>query len=368
MGKPAARINDMHTCPMSNPGGSPHVGGAISGPGVPTVFIGGQPAAVVGDMATCSGPPDSIAVGSTGVFIGGKPAARMGDNTSHGGVITAGCPTVFIGDMAGAPRAVGARGGPTMVIAARRSATIALATSGGKEKSEAETHWLDVKFVDKAGYPITGVDYEFTGTDGKKSRGRLGSDGRIRQDGINPGNCTVQLFLVHNARWSTDKARVGDKVKLAADVVGYPAGTKAVFEIWERDINSPDDLISKIEAKTQVDKVETEWEYQYIEDVDDIQTEEERKRGYSAPEYYFIVKVENSKAKSGLLGYKDWIEIELRDEDGKPVANEEYILYLSNGVIRKGRLDGNGYKKEDNVPPGNYNIRFPAIAYVRRSV
>jgi uncharacterized Zn-binding protein involved in type VI secretion len=360
VGKPAARVGDMHTCPMVDPGPKPHVGGPITGPGVPTVFIGGQPAAVVGDMATCTGPPDSIIMGSTGVFIGGKPAARMGDNTAHGGVIVAGCPTVLIGEVATVvltPMAPGAGGGAgtatsggtaSAALAARRSAIIA-GTGEGK-KSEDETHWLDVKFVDKAGYPITGMDYELTGTDSKKSKGKLAGDGRIRKDGIDPGNATVQLFSVHNARWSKDKARVGDKVKLTADVVGCPAGTKAVFEIWERDINTPDDLITQIEAKTQSNKVETEWEYQYTEDVDDTQTEKEKKGGYSAPEYYFIVKVGSSKAKSGLLEYKDNIEIELRDGDDDPIPNVEYVLYLSNGEVRKGKLNAKGKACEEDLP------------------
>ncbi len=97
---PAARVGDMHTCPMQDPtpaGPKPHVGGPITGPGVPTVLIGGVPAAVMGDMATCAGPPDSIAKGSATVLIGNKPAARIGDNTAHGGVITVGFPTVMIG-------------------------------------------------------------------------------------------------------------------------------------------------------------------------------------------------------------------------------------------------------------------------------
>jgi uncharacterized Zn-binding protein involved in type VI secretion len=100
MGKPAARIGDMHVCPMVTPGTPPvpHVGGPIISPGVPTVLIGGLPAAVMGDSVTCIGPPDTIIIGSTGVFIGGKPAARMGDMTMHGGTITIGCPTVLIGE------------------------------------------------------------------------------------------------------------------------------------------------------------------------------------------------------------------------------------------------------------------------------
>jgi uncharacterized Zn-binding protein involved in type VI secretion len=92
----AARISDMHTCPLSN-GPVPHVGGPVTGPGVATVLIGNMPAAVVGDLLICTGPPDTIVKGSVTVLIGGKPAARQGDLTSHGGVIVAGFPTVQIG-------------------------------------------------------------------------------------------------------------------------------------------------------------------------------------------------------------------------------------------------------------------------------
>ncbi len=87
----------MHTCPMVNPGPVPHVGGPILPPGCPTVMIAGIPAARVGDMAVCTGPPDSIIQGSGTVMIGGMPAARMGDMTAHGGSIITGCPTVMIG-------------------------------------------------------------------------------------------------------------------------------------------------------------------------------------------------------------------------------------------------------------------------------
>ncbi len=97
MGKPAARINDMHVCPMQNPGPVPHVGGPVVGPGVPQVLIGGFPAAVLGDTCTCSGPPDSIVMGSATVLIGGKPAVRVGDSTAHGGSIVLGEFTVLIG-------------------------------------------------------------------------------------------------------------------------------------------------------------------------------------------------------------------------------------------------------------------------------
>ncbi len=93
---PAARLSDMHVCPMVT-GVVPHVGGPILPPGCPTVLIGFMPAARVGDMCTCVGPPDAIAMGSFTVLIGGMPAARMGDLTAHGGSIVMGFPQVMIG-------------------------------------------------------------------------------------------------------------------------------------------------------------------------------------------------------------------------------------------------------------------------------
>jgi uncharacterized Zn-binding protein involved in type VI secretion len=93
---PAARIGDLHTCPMTT-GPVPHVGGPILPPGCPTVLIGGLPAAVMGGQATCVGPPDVLIKGSATVLIGGRAAVRMGDQTAHGGVVTIGFPTVMIG-------------------------------------------------------------------------------------------------------------------------------------------------------------------------------------------------------------------------------------------------------------------------------
>jgi uncharacterized Zn-binding protein involved in type VI secretion len=89
MGKPAACLGDMTVCPLATPATPPvpHVGGPITGPGCPTVLIGGRPAAVVGDATFCVGPPNAIILGSINVMIGGKPAARVGDATAHGGQI-----------------------------------------------------------------------------------------------------------------------------------------------------------------------------------------------------------------------------------------------------------------------------------------
>lgn len=105
---PAARLTDMHVCPMVT-GLVPHVGGPIVGPGAPKVLICGLPAARVSDMLTCVGPPDTIIMGSPTVLIGGMMAARLGDPTAHGGRIVVGAPTVMIGEtgMGGAGTSTG---------------------------------------------------------------------------------------------------------------------------------------------------------------------------------------------------------------------------------------------------------------------
>lgn len=95
MPMPAARVGDMHVCPMVT-GVVPHVGGPILPPGAMFVLIGGMPAARVGDMCVCVGPPDVIALGSFKVLIGGMPAAYLGSLTAHGGAVVAGYPLVLV--------------------------------------------------------------------------------------------------------------------------------------------------------------------------------------------------------------------------------------------------------------------------------
>lgn len=95
MGMPAARVGDMHACPLASP--NPHVGGPILPPGAITVLIGGMPAARMGDLAVCAGPPDVIALASFTVLTMGQPQARLGDLTAHGGAIVIGMPTVLVG-------------------------------------------------------------------------------------------------------------------------------------------------------------------------------------------------------------------------------------------------------------------------------
>lgn len=96
---PAARVTDMHVCPMVTPGTPPipHVGGPILPPCSVNTITVMLPQARVTDMCLCVGPPDVIVLGSFTVLVNNLPAARIGDMTAHGGSIVMGAPTVIIG-------------------------------------------------------------------------------------------------------------------------------------------------------------------------------------------------------------------------------------------------------------------------------
>jgi len=331
MGKPAARIGDLTV----------H-GGAIT-TGAPNVLIGGVPAARMTDLHTCpmcsptphvGGP---IMLGSTSVLIGGQPAARMGDTCQCAGpmdMIAVGYPSVLIGE------------GIT-------AAGVAVATQA------TSSHFLDVKFVDQGGKPITHVHYVLDAPDGSVETGLLG--GRIRHTGVKPGTYNIALRTITKADWSKKKVRKGEKVKLLVETAGIDNGAKAGFEIWERNANRADRVNTKISGQqVQNDKVEVEWAYTYEEEKDNAWSGNKR-LGYVSPLFYYIVTIGECGRRSPLLDYKDWIEIELKDDDGKPVANEEYILRFSNGEIRKGKLDNNGRRREDKIPPISHRVEFPNL-------
>jgi hypothetical protein len=166
---------------------------------------------------------------------------------------------------------------------------------------------------------------------------------------------------ISNAQWDKKEARRGDMLKLTADVKGAREGSEAEIEIWEHDSDEAHDLITKFPVIVKNNKVESEWEYEYYDDTDDIPTEEETEKGYNPPEYFFKVKVNGAEGKSALLEFKDWIEIELTDDDGEPVPNEKYILHLADGSKKEGTLDDTGRITVEDVPPGAYHVEFPDL-------
>jgi hypothetical protein len=277
-------------------------------------------AARMGDMVTCSGPPDSVMMG---------------------------CPTVLIGEGGGGG---GGGAGP-----AGAAASAALA---GSDPDSDEDHFLDVNFTDKTGNPVKGVKYQLKRPDGKQVKGTLG--GNLRKTGVPEGNYEIQLIGFTEALWSVSEANVGEKVKLSVGSFGLESGTPIVFSIIKKDISGPEYFITYIDAKIEDNKAEAEWELPEDTEVkSEYKTDTEKKEKYSNPEYYFLAVSDYVTARSGYLYYKDSIEITLKDEDGNGVADQEYRLTLSTGEIRTGKLDGNGYAKEENIPPVSSNIEFP---------
>ncbi|UCF64274.1 MAG: PAAR domain-containing protein [bacterium] len=359
MGKPAARIGDM----------TAHGGTIIIGH--PTVLIGGMPAARLGDMHVCpmmtpAGPAPiphvgmPIILGSAGVFIGGMPAARMGDMATCTGPpdsIVMGCPTVLIGEVGGGSGGGGGGGGGAPAsVAAQTSAITALMDNN--ESTTKEEHWVEIQFVDKAGNPVSGVNYKFTDPENKESEGILRLDGTIRRDATKEGQAQVVLMGISNAKWSKDKAEVGEKVKMSVDVEGFENGTKATVQIFKRDIREPDVIVESKVVEVKSNKIETEWEYQ----ITDSETEDvDALSHYSHATYYFVAQIGDCSSRSNLLGLDDSIDINATDENGDPLANESYRVFLSTGEIREGSLDSNGHAKLEDVPPGRWSVVFPDI-------
>jgi len=334
---PAARLGDMHTCPMQTPATPPipHVGGPIAMSSAPTVLIGNMPAACVGDMATCVGPPDTIA--------------------------PPGCPTVLIGSGGGGG------GGGGMAKAGGQAAAQALQTTQSQSEESSNTdadeepeegHFLNVKVVDKGGFPVSGIKYTMKDPDGQVTDGTV--FGAIKRAGVTEGDHKITLSAIQNAQWGAKEAAVGDKVKMTVTTAGIENGEEAILKVYIKDANFADHLFETITTEVQSDKVEEEWELQIDQDLIERQ-DQKASRGYSAPYYFFVADVAGLQKRSGLLKFKDWMEINLEDEDGTKLGNQKYRVYLPSGEVREGALDGDGYAKVENIPPGRVEVEFPEL-------
>jgi uncharacterized Zn-binding protein involved in type VI secretion len=330
-GMPAARLGDMHVCPMVNPAVPPipHVGGPVL-LGSTGVLIGGAPAARMGDMLLCVGPPDSIVMGCMNVLIG-----EMGSGGASGG-------------------------GAGMSGAAAAAAGAKTACTDNLESVTKEEHWTEFAFVDKAGNPVSGVHYKFMDSENKESHGMLRPDGRIRRDGIKEGECKVILMDLFGAEWSQEQANVGDTVKLSVKSTGIDDGEKVEFRIFVKDSNYSDRLLTELDSSINNNKADIEWELKIDNKLIKIIDHKETIGRYSQPFFYFDAYCNNMNAKSGLLYYEDFIEVSLKDEDGKSLDNIECKVFMPSGEIKNGKLDGNGKTKIDKLPAGKVKLSFNA--------
>jgi hypothetical protein len=288
-------------------------------PGVPTVLIGGMPAACVGDMVTCVGPPDTIA--------------------------PPGCPTVLIGAGGGGGGGAGMGG----------SGKASLDDAEGSEAAEPEeSHFLDVKFTDKGGFPITGLAYKFKAPDKKTHEGLL--TGQIKRTGLSDGDYEIELSGILDAQWSKTETKIGEKVKILIKTKGMEDGEKAEVQIFVKDANFADYPYETLTAEVDSDKIEIEWELIVDDRLFKHQDYKARTGRYSEPRYYFVVQTAGLRQRSGLLKYEDWIELEVKNPDGEALKDGKYILYLPNGEARPGKLDSQGIAREEKIPPGKTTL------------
>ena len=167
---------------------------------------------------------------------------------------------------------------------------------------------------------------------------------------------TVQI---KNCKWDKKEARRGDILKLTADILNVYEGTEAEIHIMEHDQDGAHDFITKFPAIVKNKKIAAEWEYEYYEDTDDIPTHEETEKGYNPPEYFFRVIIAGVSADSNLLEFRDFIELELIDSKGRPIANAKYEVLLPDGTELSGSLDSSGKAVIQDVPPGFCWVNYP---------
>jgi len=175
----------------------------------------------------------------------------------------------------------------------------------------------------------------------------------------------VPPVRVSNMAWSAEEARRGDLLVLSADVTGLREGTEVQVTIYEHDADGAHDRITELPGRIAQNRLEVRWLYEYHEDTDEILTQEELNNysgTYNPPEYFFTIKYQSTEfgreQESGILTFKDWVEIVGEDPYGRPLRNTDYVLRLADGNERRGTLDEDGFAREEDIPPGSYEIEF----------
>lgn len=239
---------------------------------------------------------------------------------------------------------------------------------GGKVGLEIETQFvgvnseLAIEISDKSGKKLDTKKKKIYGnklwleiTIPEKAKDELFAEVKLSKHGISKKSRGLYLFPfvdIKNLKWDKQEARRGDILKLTADVKGLADGNEAEVQIWEHDADLAHDLVTKFPVTIRNQKIEADWEFEYLEDTDDIPTEGETENGYQWPEYFFRVVCAGKSADSGLLKFKDWVEIEWKYLNGEPAANKKFKLFLPDGNERSETFDENGKFRLEDAPPG----------------
>ena len=251
-------------------------------------------------------------------------------------------------------------GGGSAAAGALTSASIA---GQPPQLNQVGEHFIDFTFLDGAKLPVGGLQYVLTYPDNSTSGGILG--GQIKRTGVPQGSYNIKLRGIVNAQWSVAQANVGTAVNLIVDTIGVDQGEKATLDIYVRDGNYTDHLLTTLEGQVSGDQVQASWTLKVDEKFLGLCDAKGSNKKFSRSFFFFKIKIAELSEQSGLLYYQDWIEIKAFGMDGKPAANEDYILRLATGEIIRGKLDGNGMKRINNVDPSICIVEFPNLPEVQ---
>ena len=371
-GQPAAAVGDLHVCPLCSPG--LHVGGPVMA-GAPTVLIGGRPAARVGDACTCAAPaPDVIVSGSPNVLVGGASGA--------------------------------ASPGAAAALAAAHGAGVQPGTAGTGATARPLDPWVGAEFTDRAGRPLDGWRYHAQAGSAERS-GLVGSSGQVWLDALaDSGDVSAGLVGVYGCRWDRDEAREGEAVGMSARCVGIEDGALVLFEVWRMTPRADGGVVREKVAErageVQGNRAEPADPFVFTwsgpdastparvlgegaagvpADDDESPTEgDEPDEGLAdrpslvagageggqgvdeavaTGEPVYVVEVVAGgvhRATSGPLRFQDWIPIRARTPSGEPLSGVEYRLVTSAGEVRTGTTGSDGTSRENDVPPGPYQV------------
>lgn len=244
--------------------------------------------------------------------------------------------------------------------------------AGSKAGIEVNTHFvgnnsdIKIEISDKSGKVFETVKSKIAGnffytqiTVPEKAKDELYAEVKLSKLSLTKkSNCmyVYPAVEIKNLKWDKKEARRGDILKLTADVNNVYEGAEAEIQIWEHDTDGAHDLITKFPVIVKNKKIEVDWEYEYHEDTDEIPTQEEAEKGYNPPEYFFRVNIAGVSADSGLLEFKDWIEIQWAEADGTPAANRKFKLITADGKERNESFDSQGWIRLEDMPPGAFKI------------
>jgi hypothetical protein len=166
--------------------------------------------------------------------------------------------------------------------------------------------------------------------------------------------------------WGQQQAGRGDVVDIRAEFLGLRDIVPCEVHILEHDQQGNHDPINRIPSEIRNGRLNLQWEYQYHEDTDEIPTETElhpHGAHYNHPEYFFVVEIDGQRfgdgQESGLLRFKDWVEVKLINSQGNPIPNQRYIFHLPDNTTHSGMLGSDGIAFEKDVPPGTSFVEFP---------